>query len=160
MLLPTIELPTLPLKGGCQCGAVRYEMGGVPHVFYFCHCRECQRQTSSAFGQSLRVRRSDLTIEGSLKSVFRSSASGRRREGRFCPDCGVRIVHCSAGSDMVNIKAGTLDETAWLVPAGHIWLSSAQRFFAPHGDALCYERQPDDDYDALAQRWRSMIARS
>ena len=30
--------------GGCQCGGVRYE------VVFVCHCRECRRQSSSAFG--------------------------------------------------------------------------------------------------------------
>ena len=38
--------------GGCQCGAVRYEVTGPPIKLYVCHCTECQRQSGSAFGMS------------------------------------------------------------------------------------------------------------
>ena len=45
---------SLPLNGGCQCGACRYVIGGWPLTFYICHCSECQAQSASAFGESLR----------------------------------------------------------------------------------------------------------
>ena len=47
--------------GGCQCGDVRYEITGDPLALYICHCRECQKQSASAFGMSLEVKRSDFT---------------------------------------------------------------------------------------------------
>ena len=155
-----VNLPPLPLSGGCQCGAVRYRITAVPRVFYLCHCTECQRHTSSAFGESLRVHEAELEIDGALSTFTRPSESGRRREGRFCPACGVRIVHGTAGLDMVNVKAGTLDDTSWLRPAGHIWTASRQPFVAIAEGDLAYERQPEDGYAALAARWRSMLAQS
>jgi hypothetical protein len=39
----------LPQTGGCQCGAVRYEITQAPIMVYTCHCTDCQRMTSSAF---------------------------------------------------------------------------------------------------------------
>lgn len=39
----------LPQTGACQCGAIRYEIGEAPQLVYTCHCRDCQRLTSSAF---------------------------------------------------------------------------------------------------------------
>ena len=39
----------LPLKGGCMCGAVRYEITCEPTRVYACHCTDCQRATTSAF---------------------------------------------------------------------------------------------------------------
>lgn len=121
-----VTMPTLPLTGGCQCGQVRYSIQAPPYVFYLCHCSECQRHTSSAFGESLRVLSADLEVDGELKTFRRVSESGKVREGHFCPECGVRIVHGTAGSEMVNIKAGTLDDARWLVPAGHIWTRSSK----------------------------------
>ncbi len=151
-------LPALPLAGACQCGAVRYRVTGRPVVFYLCHCRECQRHTSSAFGESLRIRREDFAVEGELAVTRRTAESGAVREGWFCPSCGVRIWHGSTGSAEINIKAGTLDDTSWLLPAGHIWTRSKQSFVTIAADELTYAGQPDDGYAALKQRWAEMTA--
>jgi hypothetical protein len=35
--------------GGCFCGAVRYRMTCPPMFVHCCHCRDCQKQTGSAF---------------------------------------------------------------------------------------------------------------
>ena len=37
------------LEGGCTCGSVRYRMTSQPMFVHCCHCRDCQRQTGSAF---------------------------------------------------------------------------------------------------------------
>lgn len=41
--------------GGCQCGKVRFSSEGAVLALYICHCRECQKQSASAFGMSLQV---------------------------------------------------------------------------------------------------------
>ena len=43
----------LPQTGGCQCGALRYEVTQAPQLVYTCHCTDCQRITSSAFSMAL-----------------------------------------------------------------------------------------------------------
>ena len=45
----------MSLTGGCQCGAVRYTIAAEPLSTYVCHCRECRRQSASAFGISVIV---------------------------------------------------------------------------------------------------------
>lgn len=157
--LSKVRLPALPLTGGCQCGMVRYRVTAEPVAFYLCHCRECQRQTSSAFGESLRVRAKDLVMEGPVKTVARTAESGRRRKGHFCGECGVRLAHSTVGADQANVKAGTLDDTSWLMPAGHIWTRS-KPFIAIGAGELSYPTQPEDGYAALAERWRAMLAKS
>ena len=152
------RVPPLPLAGGCQCGRVRYRMKAHPVVFYLCHCTECQRHTSSAFGESLRFRREDLDVDPGLVCVSRMSDSGKERQGWFCPDCGVRIWHGTSGSPEINIKAGTLDDTSWLVPAGHIWCRSKQPFMKISEGELAYDAQPADGYEALKSRWREMTS--
>jgi hypothetical protein len=37
------------LEGGCACAAVRYRLASQPMFVHCCHCRDCQRQTGSAF---------------------------------------------------------------------------------------------------------------
>lgn len=146
--------PPLPLSGGCQCGAVRYSITGRPLTLYCCHCSECQRQSSSAFGMSLRIRRADVEIDEETM-VFRTRDKGKPTEAqcRFCPQCGVRIMHHRAESDTITIKAGTLDDCSWLRPVGHIWTASAQPWMPIADDLLNYERQPEN-YDALIAAWQ------
>jgi len=36
------------MTGGCQCGAIRYEIMSFPLLLYTCNCTDCQRQTGSA----------------------------------------------------------------------------------------------------------------
>src|SRR5271167_4851648 len=40
-------------EGGCQCGAVRFQIAANRLVAYACHCLECQKQSASAFGISV-----------------------------------------------------------------------------------------------------------
>ena len=37
------------ITGGCMCGACRYEAAGDMLWAAYCHCRDCQRATGSAF---------------------------------------------------------------------------------------------------------------
>ena len=69
--------------------------------------------------------------------------------GYFCPKCGVRLLHRRT-ADVVNIKAGTLDDTTWLRPVGHLWTKSRQPWVAIPNDILVYPDQPQN-YDALIE---------
>ena len=49
--------------GRCQCGSVAYAISTDPLAIYVCHCRECQKQSASAFGISLMVAKSAFHLE-------------------------------------------------------------------------------------------------
>ena len=44
----------------------------------------------------------------------------------FCETCAGRIHRERDGSERVNLRAGTLDDTLWLVPLAHYFMRSAQ----------------------------------
>ena len=112
------------LTGGCQCGAVRYECDGEPLGTYVCHCRECQRQSASAFGISFTVSPGSIRVtQGTPKFWMRSAASGRQVRCAFCPDCGSRLWHEPQSGDYFSIKGGSLDAPIDLSTAIHIWTS-------------------------------------
>ncbi|MEM7794580.1 MAG: GFA family protein [Cyanobacteria bacterium P01_C01_bin.118] len=102
-----------PYTGGCQCGQIRYELQAEPLTLYVCHCTECQRQSSSAFGMSMPVPRESLHLtKGTPKHWSRPSDSGRTVTCFFCGDCGTRLFHQpSRDRKITNIKPGTLDDT-------------------------------------------------
>lgn len=113
------------LTGGCQCGAVRYEITAPPTEVYICHCTECRRQSSSAFGISVIVASASLKlIEGTPKRWSRPTDQGGRLDCFFCPDCGSRLWHQGSGEDVLSVKGGSLDEPVDLSEAAHIWTRS------------------------------------
>ena len=130
-------------EGGCQCGRVRYRVTGDPLYLVACHCKECQRQSGSAFGMSLMVRAADFTVQGELRMFERVADSGRTLRCFFCPECGTRIYHEPAyAAGVVNIKAGTLDETAGLEPQLHTWTDSKQGWVPIPAGMPTNPRQP------------------
>lgn len=111
--------------GGCQCGKVRFSSEGEAVALYICHCRECQKQSASAFGMSLQVPRYGLrVISGEPRFWSRATDRGGRLNCAYCADCGSRLWHERAEpSDTVNIKAGALDVPVDASSAIHIWTS-------------------------------------
>jgi hypothetical protein len=133
------------LTGGCQCGAVRYEID-LPYArAYACHCRDCQRLTASAFSVSMPVDRSALHLTGTLASFDKPTDSGETTTSWFCPTCGTRIFHASTRSpERATLKLGTLDDTSGVRPASHIWVSRKQPWVILDPDVVVYDTQPDD----------------
>jgi hypothetical protein len=67
-------------SGGCQCGYVRHEVTKRPVGLAVCHCRECQRQSGSAFGMSLGIPEGAFRLTtGTLKTfaVVCDSGAGK-----------------------------------------------------------------------------------
>ncbi len=132
------------LTGGCQCGAIRYEVAGTPKRQVACHCTACQRQSGSAFGMTIVVNEEDFRlIKGELKIHTSKSQAGRAKLGAFCPECGTRIYHKSEWrKGTVSVKPGTLDDTRWLKPEMHLWTSSKQPWVIVPEGVEAYETQP------------------
>ncbi len=149
---------SLPLSGGCQCGGVRYAITAVPLTLYLCHCTECQRQSSSAFGMSMLVARSALAVDWARLGIFvrGTAAGGREIRCLFCPDCGTRLFHESTQeNEVVSVKAGSLDNTRWLRPVGHLWTRRAQPWVRIPPDDLAYPGEPPS-FDGLYRRWETV----
>ena len=154
-----VTLPEFPIHGGCQCGKVRYALKAAPLTLYCCHCTECQKQSASAFGMSTRVRLEDVEVTGEIARFARKkTASGSALLCDFCPSCGARLFHRrEAYESDVSLKAGSLDDTSWLVPAGHIWTRSKQKWVVIPEDDLSHEEQPEE-FEELKNRWRQMTS--
>jgi len=114
-----------PLTGGCQCGAVRYEIAAAPLTLYVCHCRECRKQSASAFGISAVVPAADFQlVQGTVNSWTRDTDSGRRLRCVFCARCGSRLWHEGEPKGAtISVKGGSLDDALDLATATHIWTS-------------------------------------
>ncbi len=124
--------------GACQCGFVTYRIQGKPLRLNVCHCKDCQKQSGSAFGMSLVIPPDALEIvTGQVKTFEITAESGRQKTCAFCPQCGVRIYNGT--SALFSVKAGTLDDTTDLVPDAHYWTRSRQRWNELPANTTCYD---------------------
>jgi hypothetical protein len=122
-----------PITGGCQCGAVRYELGEWPAMSWACHCGECRKQSGSAFGLSAAVPLEGFRVtHGDPRIWTRTAASGHIVDCLFCGTCGSRIAHRRhEHQGRIVIKTGTLDEAARVVPDRHVFQDRALPWIQP-----------------------------
>jgi hypothetical protein len=149
--------PSLPLAGGCQCGACRYEIGAPPLAVYACHCTECRRQSGGAFGMSMPVARASLVLTAAAPGTWRrTAASGRGVDCAFCPSCGTRLFHLpQRNASVANVKPGTLDDTSWVRPVAHLWVRSTPAAHRMRLGGLVYDGQPDE-FAPVYGAWRAL----
>ena len=146
---------TLPLAGGCQCGALRYEISQAPLMVYNCHCTNCQKIGGGACATVLTLVEASFSFTKGEPSRFEwTSDAGNRRFGWFCGGCGSRIAHGQIPSARIlSVRGGTLDDTRWIEPVGDIWIRSAQPWTLT-GDRIRVEQQPAD-YGPFIERFRA-----
>jgi len=114
------------IEGGCNCGKIRYSIASNPLVTAQCHCRNCQRQSGSAFSVNLMVRAADVSTTGELTTYEdRDTLTGNPVYRRFCGNCGSPIFSDLAdGNGMTVVKLGTLDDPAQFAPGVSVWTST------------------------------------
>ena len=131
------------LSGGCLCGQVRYTAQAGRAAAMVCHCRDCQKQSGSAFSVLFALPAADLAVQGTLRTHISTAASGNIVHRRFCPDCGSPVTtELPARPALVVVKAGTLDDPSWLHPRMHLWCDSAQPWVPLPTDLPCLPTQP------------------
>lgn len=151
--MPNVDLP---LAGGCQCGALRYQLTLPPLMIYNCHCTNCQKVSGGAFATSVTILEPGFAfVAGKPRTVEWTSEAGNVRYGLFCGDCGSRIANGQgAAGGVLSLRAGTLDDTSWVEPVGDIWLRSAQPWVTIPDSRLRAEQQPQD-YAPFIERFRA-----
>lgn len=142
--------------GGCLCGAIRYRFTGDPVTLYACHCTDCQTATGSSFGLSMVVPRESIEIlRGQPELHEVDLPDGRQKRANRCPTCAVNVWGAPQRfPQLLVLHPGTLDDTSWLEPVGHIWTRSAQPWIRMPTDSLCYEQQPEDMMP-LIRAWKA-----
>jgi hypothetical protein len=127
---------TESLEGGCACAAVRYRLESPPMFVHCCHCRDCQRQTGSAFALNALIEADRVSLlSGSPEPLAVPTPSGSPQEIYRCPSCRVALWSVYGGvHKLLFVRVGTLDNPAALPPDVHIYVRSKLPWFAlPEG---------------------------
>lgn len=110
------------LKGGCFCGAIRYEAGDAPFDQTNCHCSLCRRTTGAPFVAWFSVPRSEFRLVQGAPTRFRSTSKAMRS---FCPHCGTQLTFEHDGAlHEIDVTTCSLDDPGRLPPKDHTHTSN------------------------------------
>jgi len=113
-------------EGGCACGAVRYRLTLPPMFVHCCHCRDCQRQTGSAFVLNALIEADRVEmLSGDVEPVPVPTDSGQPHGIYRCTSCKVALWSVyGSGPKLRFLRVGTLDDPAAITPDVHIYVRS------------------------------------
>lgn len=135
---------TASTSGGCLCGQVRYSASAAPLAMVCCHCRDCQKQSGSAFSLIAVFARDALSFSGDIACFEGRGDSGLPVMRHFCGRCGSPIYSDNGqmqARGVLAIKAGTLDEVDDLRPQRHLWVASKQDWLDLPSDIPSMDRE-------------------
>ena len=113
-------------KGGCQCGAIRYELLEKPTGAHICHCRMCQKQFGNFFASLVGVPTQQFRVTRGSMAHFKSSAEIRRG---FCRDCGTPLTYEALTRNGVSVSIGSLDRHSEFRPEAQYGLEAREPWF-------------------------------
>ncbi len=117
--------------GGCTCGHVRYQVTSEPLIIHCCHCRDCQKNSGSAFALNalFEADRVEL-VSGEVEEVTVPTPSGTGQIITRCCKCKVAVwsnYNMGGLRERIRfIRVGTLDDPDQFAPDVHIYTCSKQ----------------------------------
>ena len=115
------------MTGGCLCGSVRYEAKPDVSSAYYCHCRDCQIGSGSAFHVAVLASQSSVRmLAGETSTYAKIADSGNTIERVFCPKCGTPVWWIGEGfPGLVVLTVSSLDSPEKVTPGRELWTDSA-----------------------------------
>jgi hypothetical protein len=143
--------PDPSLTGGCNCGALRFELSEPPLGAVFCHCKRCQKRTGTAFSVSALCAPGsfELIEEGTAR---RSWSAGEGWTKEFCSNCGGHVFTTNPeDEELIAVRMGSFDQDPGIRPAAHQFTDYAAPWLPIPDDGLprfperlpSYEPPPD-----------------
>ncbi|WP_305907965.1 GFA family protein [Methylomarinum sp. Ch1-1] len=124
------------LKGGCLCGAVKYEVNGDLQHFYHCYCSRCRKSSGTGHTSNVILSNANLLFTGGESSVKQYKVPEAKRFTRqFCSNCGSSVAQFVAEMNFVVIPAGSLEGDIPIKPQARIFWDSRVDW-ACDGDTL------------------------
>jgi hypothetical protein len=134
--LPQPPSSSSPLRGGCLCGAVRFELTAPFNSAGYCHCTHCQRRTGTGSSANGRVPREGFRLLAGAEQL-RSYQPPTGVAKLFCGTCGSALFSGEPFADPeVAVRLGALDGDPGIRPQYRQFLRSAAPWEPVPEDAL------------------------
>ena len=96
-----------------------------PLFVHCCHCRNCQRQTGSAFVINVLIEADRVEVLAGDPRPVDVARDGDSPQRIFrCPDCQVAVYSEYGRPEVRFVRAGTLDDPSAVAPDVHIYTRS------------------------------------
>lgn len=139
---------TMPITGGCLCGAVRYEATEPPTGVGYCHCRLCQRATGAPHWLGAMIPVNAFRFTRGAPKFYKSSAWAERG---FCAECGSPLIFRD-GTATHGVMVGTLDHPEdWPPTTAHSGMESRIPWDTIHDDLPRWRTEDDPEYIAAKE---------
>jgi len=134
-----------PHAGGCLCGAIRYTIAAPITELRACHCTNCQKSSGAGGSVNAMIQSSSFKLDqGSPRRFAGKADSGRTLFRFFCGDCGSPLYsQREIAPELMNIRAGTLDDSSGLKVTASIWTRSARSWGHVEPSSKQFPGQPD-----------------
>jgi hypothetical protein len=120
-----VAMTDLPLTGGCNCGAVRFEVSAPLVAASYCHSGRRQRRSGAAASPNAHPAPGAFRIVKG-EDRLRVSNPDDGGEKRFCEECGSSLFgRNQRHADPIGIRMGTIDEYPGIRPSVRQFVSSA-----------------------------------
>lgn len=138
-------METNELSGACGCGQLVYRLSSEPMFVHCCHCKECQRQTGSAYVLNAIIEADRVTWTGNTTQHTLQTPSGKGQVITRCANCGTAVFssYLVRLGKLKYIRVGTLNEPELYPPDVQIFTSSKQPWVPLNTDIPIFE----DFYD-------------
>lgn len=130
----------MSLKGGCHCGAVRYEISETPERHGLCHCTDCRLSAGAPMVGWMIAEEGQVTIQGETRE-YKSSEHGRRY---FCPTCGTGLFYRNdvIFAGLIDVQSATLDEPDAVPAQAHIQIADRIAWMETAHELPTFDRYP------------------
>ena len=132
----------MPINGGCQCGAVRYELSGLPDRVSVCHCRDCQRSAGAPLVSWAAMPKERFRIVRGAPAVVNSSGDAFRY---FCGTCGTGLYYVNEAvlPGLVDVQTMTLDDPSAFPPTAQVQTDERAGWIPHLGEIPAFARYPN-----------------
>jgi hypothetical protein len=132
----------LPLRGGCLCGGVRFEVTEPLVSSSYCHCTRCQRRTGTAASAQARVAPGSLAITQGEELVRAYEPDGGWAK-LFCSNCGSSLFSRNPEDpSLMSVRLGAFDGDPGIRPQWRQYVAYAASWEPIPDDGL--ERFPEN----------------
>ncbi|AHE53452.1 GFA family protein [Sphingomonas sanxanigenens] len=131
------------LTGGCQCGAIRYEVEGDPLTHALCHCIDCRRSAGAPMVAWTMFPTEAIRITGA-PTTYASSTHGRRM---FCSTCGTGLFYTNDQNlpGITDIQSATFDDPDAVPAQAHVQTADRIGWMENAHELPSFERYPPQD---------------